>query len=262
MTPQKPTEIRDTGERMLPTREDEISVVFSRHKFAYEYLRKFVEQKTVIDVGCGTGYGCAILAEKARLVCGVDYDEEAIAYCSHHYAAPNVKYIQQDVASIKLDRQFDVAVSLQVIEHMADLAGFVEQLKRVVKPGGTIVISTPNVKQSTEHKSDNPFHHNEMNYSRFTKLIGDHFTAFELLGVAYARSNRIRSLVGELPFYKWGRKLKRGSKLKKVATRVLDLTSFQVIDSNVEKQGADLLAVCKNTNKVSRGDSNESTTNA
>ncbi|MCG8607700.1 class I SAM-dependent methyltransferase [bacterium] len=235
---------------MLPTRDDEISVVFSRHKFAYEYLKKFVEQKTVIDVGCGTGYGCKILAEKARLVYGLDYDQEAIAYCCQHYLLSNVEYILQDATSIKLDRQFDVAVSLQVIEHMTDLANFLKQLKRVVKPGGTLFISTPNVKKSEERRSDNPFHHNEMNYSQFSKLLRDHFTAFEILGITYARHNRMRSMVGKLPFYKWGRKLKRSSKLKKVATRALDLTSFKVIDTNVEKDGADLLAVCQNINPI------------
>ena len=51
----------DTGERMIPTAEGETSFVFARHRFAYEQARTFVGGKSVLDIGCGTGYGCRIL---------------------------------------------------------------------------------------------------------------------------------------------------------------------------------------------------------
>lgn len=241
------TDITDTGERILPAQQGEISIVFSRHRFAYEYVQPFVQDKTVIDVGCGTGYGCKTLAEKAKLVCGIDYDEEAVSYCNKNYAAPNIQYIEMDANSLKLDTQFDIAVTFQVIEHMQNLDKFVEQLKQVVKPDGLIFISTPNVKQPQKEKEANPFHFNEMNYTQFQELISEKFSSFEILGVAYASRNRIRSFVGKLPFYKWGKKLKRKSGLKKIAVRALDLTSFKIIKSNIEDESADFLAVCHNS---------------
>ena len=240
-------DIVDTGERILPAREGEISLVFSRHRFAYEYAQQFVVNKTVVDVGCGTGYGCKILAEKARLVYGIDYDEEAVAYCKSNYAGQNIRYIKMDANFLDIDRQFDVAVTFQVIEHMQDLAKFVKHLKQAVKPNGIIFISTPNVKQPQKVKGANPFHFNEMNYTQFRKLISDNFSLFEILGVAYANRNKIRSLVGKLPFYRWGKILKRGSSLKKMVANALDLAVFTIINSNLEEESADFLAVCYNT---------------
>jgi len=238
-------EIADTGERILPAVDGEISVVFSRHKFAYEYVRQLVAGKSVIDVGCGAGYGCKILAETALSVCGVDYSAEAIAYCQRHFSGPSITYLQMDANALALGRQFDIAVTFQVIEHIPNPGDFIEKLKRVVKPSGTIFITTPNVKKPQGAKDANPFHCSEMDYTRFHQLISNKFSAFEILGVAYASQNRMRSFVGKLPFYKWGKRLARKSVLKKVATRALDLTSFKIINSNLEKDAADFLAVCQ-----------------
>jgi len=246
MTSYTQVEITDTGERILPTRQGEISVVFSRHRYAYEYVQQFVENRAVIDVGCGTGYGCEILAQKAKWVYGIDYDNEAITYCKKNYAAPNITFVEMDANSLDFAKKFDIAVTFQVIEHMPNLSKFVQQLKRVVKRNGMIFISTPNVKQPQKDKRANPFHFNEMNYTEFRKLISDNFSSFEILGVAYARRNKIRSFVAKLPFYRLGKKLKRKSGLKKIATRALDLTSFKIINLNVEEESADFLAVCHN----------------
>jgi 2-polyprenyl-3-methyl-5-hydroxy-6-metoxy-1,4-benzoquinol methylase len=243
-TPQKRTEIRDTGERILPTREGEVSLVYSRHRFAYEYVSQFVGNKTVLDVGCGTGYGCAILAEKAESVYGIDRSEEAIAYCRSNYAAPNITFVVADVAAVSLGKKFDIAVTFQVIEHMRDTAAFIELLKRTVKRNGMIVISTPNVVRPAREAEANPFHFNEMNYTQLQRLISNHFSKFEMYGIAYARRNRFRSIVGKLPIIRWGKILTRKSTIKKIATRALDLDSFSVITSNVEAEAIDLLAVC------------------
>lgn len=245
MTPDKP-QIADTGERMLPTEDGEVSVVFSRHKFAYEHVRQFVTGKTVLDVGCGSGYGCKILAEEAKFVCGIDQSEEATSYCQQHFAADNIEFRQVDANALSFEQKFDVAVTFQVIEHMPDLNNFVSQLKHAVKPNGSIFITTPNVKEPEKNEGDNPFHCNEMNYAQFEKLMRNHFTNFRIQGVAFAEPNRLRSVLAKLPFYKLGRMLKRKSGLKKLATRALDLTSFRIIASNLEGDAADFLAVCKN----------------
>ncbi len=60
------------------------------------------------------------------MVYGIDYDKEAVTYCKQKYAAPNIKYIEMDANSLDLDRQFDIAVTFRVIEHMPNLAKFVE----------------------------------------------------------------------------------------------------------------------------------------
>src|SRR5687768_955101 len=105
-----PTDLADTGERMIPTRAGEVSVVFEGHLVAYRFAADFADGKDVLDAGCGTGYGVAILAERARHVLGVDREPGAVAYARAQYALPNTEYRELDLDELAtLDGPFDVA---------------------------------------------------------------------------------------------------------------------------------------------------------
>jgi SAM-dependent methyltransferase len=84
------TTLADTGERMIPPSDKEISFVFARHRFAYQYVSQFVKDSAVVDIGCGTGYGCKLLSERARFVCGIDYDFSALSYCKSNFSGKNI----------------------------------------------------------------------------------------------------------------------------------------------------------------------------
>lgn len=236
--------IFDTGERILPAGADEVSFVYNRHKFAYEYIQSFVENKSVIDVGCGSGYGSFILAQKARWVLGIDHAADAIDFCCKHFQAANLQFQQADALVFQPPATFQAAVCLQVIEHFYDPAAFLDRLVQMVESGGTIFISTPNVRKKYRGTKKNPHHHSEMNYQQFSQLLRQKFQRFELVGIAYAHRNRLRSFLASMPFYQWGRYIKRSSKIKKIAGRVLDLNQFAVIDEQIDKRAADLLAIC------------------
>lgn len=235
----------DSGERMIPAADGEVSIVFARHKLTYEYGLRFVEGKTVLDAGCGTGYGSHMLTSRARHVRGIDLSAEAIEYCRTNYAADNLDFVQMDVTRLTFHRQFDVAVSFQVIEHLPDPTAFLELLKEAVIPGGTILLATPNVPTPRTGDAANPFHCSEMNYDELHDLLSRHFTSFKIVGIGHARPNRLRAFIYRSPFYKLGKLLNRGSALKKLANRTLDLTSFQVISEHVAEDAMDLIAVCK-----------------
>lgn len=237
----------DTGERMIPPREGEISVVFSRHKFVYQYVKQYVVGKDVLDIGCGTGYGCKILAEDANYVLGIDYSEKAIEYCKTHFDAPNIDFQRNDATELALEKKFDIAVSFQVIEHMRDVEDFIDRMKQSVKVNGLIFITTPNAKKEDfdNHKAENPFHFNEMNYGQFERLLSSKFQTYRILGIGNSSKNRLRSLIQKIPFYqKIGLLLKRGSKIKKVANKAMDLTHFRVVEERVGEESADLFAIC------------------
>jgi SAM-dependent methyltransferase len=238
--------LADTGERIIPPSEEEVSFVFARHRFAYQYAAGFVKDCMVVDIGCGTGYGCRMLAEHARFVCGIDYEYHALSYSQRNFGAPNVHYVQMNAIRLGLRRGFDVAVCFQVIEHLSDVDGFLSQLKRIVKPDGRILISTPNVPKDRQARPTSPFHESEMDSDQFGDLIGRNFSDFDILGVVYERRNTLRTAIQKLPFYRWGLLLKRTSGIKKLANRVMDLTSFRVTDKDLERS-MDLLAVCRNT---------------
>jgi len=245
MTTMGTSGLADTGERIIPPSDGEVSFVFARHEFAYKYAQRLVEGRTVLDVGCGTGYGCAILAERAKLVVGVDYDLQALSYCRTNFPRENIRYVHCDAMSLSFTRRFDVAVSFQVIEHMVDVEGFLKQLRSVVKVQGLILISTPNVPVKRRQVCDNPFHHNEFHCDQFRQLLGRMFDSFELFGVAYESRSVVRQAIQALPFYRWGVRFRRRSRIKKLADRALGLSQFRVTERNPEKS-MDLLAVCTN----------------
>ena len=236
----------DTGERIIPTKENEVSVVFSRHLFAYRYASQYVVDKVVLDIGCGTGYGCHLLAGQAKHVTGIDYNISAIEYCKTNYQDSNIEFIHADASNLSSMNLFDVAVSFQVIEHIADVDNFIIQIKKRVTPGGIILISTPNSKTGTAEVSDNVFHVNEMNYTEFDTLMKKHFRKYEIYGIAYSSKNRLREFFLKSPLYHIGKLLRRGSKIKKLETHMTGMTEFIVIEDNVHEKGIDLLAVCTN----------------
>ena len=237
--------LSDTGERMIPTSDKEISFVFERHRFAYRYISRFIKNCSVVDVGCGTGYGCKILSVNARFVLGIDYDSGALNYCKKNFSSQNIYFTQMNAEFLGLKPIFDAAVSFQVIEHIANPCDFIEELKKTVKTNGRIFITTPNVPKVKQSKQRNPYHQNEFDYNQFTDLISRTFLSFDIVGIVYKSQNLGRSIIQKLPFYRWGVIFKRNSKVKKLANHLLNMTEFQVTDADLDKS-MDLLAVCKN----------------
>jgi len=212
---------------MIPTQKGEVSIVFARHMLTYEYALQFVDGKTVLDAGCGTGYGSNMLASRARRVTAIDLSAEAIDYSRAHYASTNLEFVRMDVTQLGFHRAFEVAVSFQVIEHLPDAGAFLTTLKQAVVPGGTIVLATPNVRTPRTGDDANPFHCSEMTYEELRALLSKHFSSFQILGIGHARPNALRAFIYRSPLYRLGKLLRRGSVVKKLANKTLDLTSFQ-----------------------------------
>ena len=237
--------LSDTGERMLPPRENETSVVFARHQFAYEYARQFVKGKSVLDVGCGTGYGSDLLAREALSVVAIDRDPDAVAFCRNHYSRANLSFTQGDAENLPGNATYDICISFQVIEHLHDPDRFLRALKKLTNPGGIVLITTPNSKTGLGAKTDNPFHLSEMSFSQFSEAVGSSFASSKVFGIGYAMRSRIREMVLRSPLYSLGRMLKRKSRIKKIASGVLQMTTFRLISENIAEEAIDLLAVCE-----------------
>ena len=76
--------------RIIPEETDRS--FYLQHFKVYSFVKDNLNDKTVLDVGCGDGYGSAFLAGKAKFVQGVDYDSEAILVAQKKYKANNLKY--------------------------------------------------------------------------------------------------------------------------------------------------------------------------
>lgn len=131
-----------TGERTVPGIWHE-NYWFRRHEVVYEWVASHVAGLQVLEAGCGEGYGADLLARSAAGVVALDYD----AYATRHARAayPDVPVVRGNLVALPLaDRSVDAVVSLQTIEHLWDQPTFVAECVRVLRPGGLLVISTPN----------------------------------------------------------------------------------------------------------------------
>jgi len=146
--------------------------LFREHKIRYLFAKKFVKNKIVVDVACGNGFGTYILARSgAKFLYGIDNDKVVISYAKQKYKDDNIKFIPGNAEKIPLRSNLaDVIVSLETIEHLKYPKKFLKEAKRIIKPGGLLVLSTPNGEVSYE---DNLFHIKEYTFSELNILLSD-----------------------------------------------------------------------------------------
>ena len=131
-----------TGERTVPGVPEE-NYWFRRHEIAYRYSLPLVTGVRVLEVGCGEGYGTALLGTAARDVLGVDYDALTVAHAAATY--PTVRFVRGNLAALPVaSAAIDAVASLQVIEHVWNHAEFLGECRRVLRPGGLLLVTTPN----------------------------------------------------------------------------------------------------------------------
>ncbi|WP_112239699.1 class I SAM-dependent methyltransferase [Kribbella monticola] len=133
-----------TGERTAPGIWHE-NYWYARHLAAYEWLTGLTPPGgRVLDAGCGEGYGAELLRTAgAASVVALDYDRTALRHVAEVY--PELKPLQGNLVQQGLaDAAFDLVVSMQTIEHLWDQPAFVAECARVVRPGGAVVLTTPN----------------------------------------------------------------------------------------------------------------------
>ncbi|MCV7357334.1 class I SAM-dependent methyltransferase [Mycolicibacterium fluoranthenivorans] len=173
-----------TGERTIPGLAEE-NYWFRRHEVVYQRLAERCAGLDVLEAGPGEGYGADLIAGVARQVIGVDYDESAVAHIRARY--PRVQMHLGNLANLPLaDASVDVVVNFQVIEHLWDQGQFVAECFRVLRPGGVLLMSTPNRITFSPGRDTplNPFHTRELNADELTELLTEGGFAMEaMLGV-------------------------------------------------------------------------------
>jgi len=143
----------------------------------YQFAASFCVGNKVLDAASGLGFGSYLLAHKAQHVTGVEIEKDVIEYAKKNYKKENLDFILADATSMNFGNDmFDVVVSMETFEHIPpDKAlQFIKELKRVLKPRGTLIISTPNhdVYSQITRTQD---HVNELNVDDFRKLISSVF---------------------------------------------------------------------------------------
>ena len=138
MTTPVPATLPLTGERTVPGIPEE-NYWFRRHEIAYRFIADSCSGKEVLEAGSGEGYGGAMLAAAGATVTCVDYDASAVEHTRRRY--PELTMIAGNLVDLPLpDESVDVVVNFQVIEHLWDQAAFIAECRRVLRPGGRVVL--------------------------------------------------------------------------------------------------------------------------
>ncbi len=162
-----------TGERTVPGLAEE-NYWFRRHEVAYLRCADICAGQEVLEAGCGEGYGADLIASSARRVVAVDYDATTVAHVRTRY--PRVEVLAANLAAVPMpDASVDVVVNFQVIEHLWDQPQFITECLRLLRPGGRLLISTPNRITFTPSSDTpvNPFHTRELNAAELRELLED-----------------------------------------------------------------------------------------
>lgn len=167
-------------ERINQTSEN--NVTYQRCQYAYEFALPYVTNKKVLDIGCGMGYGSALLANSASSVMGIDYSEEAIEHNNILYKEKtNLSFKKAKIPPLPFaDNSFEVITTFQFIEHIAEQAIFLAECMRVLMPNGKLLVTTPNAKKTFVR---NPFHIKEYTFEEMQEHIKPLTPTFKLLGL-------------------------------------------------------------------------------
>lgn len=157
------------------------------HLHRYAIASMFVKNKTVLDIACGDGYGTNLLCKDAQFVYGFDIDQETVIQAKNKYSNKNLEYRVGDAAKINLeDNQVDLVVSFETIEHHDKHHEMMKEIRRVLKPDGVLIISTPDKLFYTDKRNYiNKFHVKELYKDEFRELIGCYFECNQMLFQKY-----------------------------------------------------------------------------
>ncbi len=174
-----------TGERFIPGKMNDPATV-TEHYQRYNVALSLVKEKTVLDIASGAGYGTFLLSSAARKAYGVEINQDAVDYSRARYVRSNLEYLQGSVDDIPLeDHSVDVVVSFETIEHVSAKlqVRMMEEIKRVLKDDGILIISSPDKKYYSEERSYvNPYHVHELYSSEFKALLEKYFSHIRFAG--------------------------------------------------------------------------------
>jgi ubiquinone/menaquinone biosynthesis C-methylase UbiE len=156
------------------------------HLKAYEEAATYAVGRDVLDVGCNTGYGTVQMMGGARRVVGVDVSPRAIETARRRAQEGVPEFVVTEGRDLPFaDASFDLVTSFQVLEHVPDAPALLGELRRVVRPGGTIILTTPNaaVRLYPGMQPWNRFHVREYLPAELEDLLRHQFTAVRIRGM-------------------------------------------------------------------------------
>ena len=154
------------------------NVIFQRHLIAYIEASKLISG-TVLEIGSGEGYGVYELSKKAQKYIAIDkYDTPIDEELKNNN---NIEFFEMNVPPLDFpENSVDFIVTFQVIEHIQDDEEFIKEIYRVLKPGGKLILTTPNRLMSL---SRNPWHVREYSPEEMREILNNSFKSINIKGI-------------------------------------------------------------------------------
>jgi SAM-dependent methyltransferase len=178
------------GERLIPedTQTPIHQIQVLRHLFVYEHVKERLKPTDIVlDLGFGEGYGTSLLAPKCHEIVGIDVEQKVVDYANQRHRTDNCHFEKYDGHTLPFDKEyFDIVVSFQVIEHIDNEPQFVSEIHRVLKPGGRLLLTTPNkaTRLNPGQKPFNRFHKREYYSHELEKVLKQSFSNVNVWGVS------------------------------------------------------------------------------
>ena len=172
-------ELDFTGERYVPGMKGDIEI---EHLHRYALALELSKGKNVLDIASGEGYGSYLLSMLAKSVVGVDISKEAILHSSMKYIKSNLTFLCGSADRIPCEsHSFDLVVSFETIEHHDKHEEMLQEIKRVLKPDGILILSSPEKLYYSDMRNfRNEFHVKELYLDDLKFLISKYFKYYQL----------------------------------------------------------------------------------
>ncbi|WP_078408486.1 class I SAM-dependent methyltransferase [Priestia abyssalis] len=174
--------IEYTGERVIPHLMKPTNGLLLEHIARYQFAILYTKGR-VLDIACGSGFGSQLVAKAAKKkideIIGVDIDPAIIQYAQGTHYHPKVTFCEGNAADPSLPEKlgtFDCIMSFETLEHIKEEEQFLTNLYKMLKPGGTLVISTP-FGLGRGKPSSEPFHVHQLTLDEFQDLFHDYSEA-------------------------------------------------------------------------------------
>lgn len=169
--------MENAPERFDPTTMG--GLIAAEHLARYRAVAAHCAGKEVLDAGCGLGYGTVMLAANAARATGLDLDPEAIAEARNRAGSgTSAEFTQGSILELPFeDDSFDLATCFEAIEHLPDHERALDELHRVLRPGGLLAVSSPN---PVHYPEGNPHHVRELDSAELAEALGRRFGNVEI----------------------------------------------------------------------------------
>ncbi|MGO9373052.1 MAG: methyltransferase domain-containing protein, partial [Syntrophobacteraceae bacterium] len=180
------------GERIVPGAPEceptFADKMYQEHITRYMFAAQLILGKSVLDIGCGVGYGSQYLAlNGADRVVAFDIDPETVEYARENYGAKNLEYRMDSAESFSFIEKFDIITCFEVIEHLEEQERLLRCIKKALKKKGFLIVSTP--RPFGQMRS--PFHVKEVKFEEFYALLRTQFRFVEF----FSQNNHFASLI-------------------------------------------------------------------